>query len=73
MEKMFTRKEAADILGIDVKVLDTARFNGDIAYVQFVKGGKVQFTAEALQEYIARSTHRARPINQNSFNKRHRR
>lgn len=34
MEKLFTRKEAAKILGISIATLDTARNNGLISYVQ---------------------------------------
>lgn len=36
MEKLFTRKEAAKILGISIATLDTARNNGLISYVQYV-------------------------------------
>jgi len=35
MEKLFTRKEAAELLGISITTLDAARNNGLIAYVQF--------------------------------------
>lgn len=59
MEKMLSRKEAAAILGISVATLDAARTDGLISYVQYVKGGCVYFTELGLQEYIARSTHRA--------------
>ena len=61
MEKLITRKEAAKILGISLATLDAARTEGLIAYVQYVNNGCVYFTELGLQEYIARSTHRAKP------------
>ncbi len=61
MEKLITRKEAAKILGISLATLDAARTDGLIAYVQYVNNGCVYFTELGLQEYIARSTHRAKP------------
>lgn len=38
---------------------------GLITYVQYVENGCVYFTEVGLQEYIARSTHRARPKDNN--------
>lgn len=61
MEKLITRKEAAAILGISLATLDAARMEGLISYVQYVSNGCVYFTELGLQEYIARSTHRAKP------------
>ena len=61
MEKLITRKEAAEILGISIATLDAARNNGLISYVQYVQNGCVYFTAAGLQEYIAKCTHRAKP------------
>lgn len=66
MEKLITRKEAASILGISLATLDAARMDGLISYVQYVNNGCVYFTEVGLQEYIARSTHRARPKEVNS-------
>ena len=63
MEKLYTRKEAAKVLGIGLATLDAARNGGLIAYVQYVENGCVYFTEAGLQEYIARSTHRALPVN----------
>lgn len=51
MEKLFTRKEAAELLGISITTLDAARNNGLIAYVQYVPNGCVFFTSASLQEY----------------------
>ena len=62
MEKLITRKEAAEILGISIATLDAARNNGLISYVQYVQNGCVYFTAAGLQEYIAKCTHKAKPV-----------
>lgn len=62
MEKLITRKEAAQLLGISVATLDEARNGGMISYVQYVPNGCVYFTGVALQEYVAKCTHRAKPI-----------
>ena len=48
MEKLFTRKEAAELLGISITTLDAARNNGLIAYVQYVPNGCVFFTSAGL-------------------------
>ena len=61
MEKLLTRKEAAKLLGISIDTLDAARTNGQISFVQYVENGCVYFTEQSLQEFIARSTHRAKP------------
>ena len=62
MEKLFTRKEAAKLLGISLTTLDDARSSGLISYIQYVPNGCVYFTDAALQEYIAKSTHRAKQM-----------
>lgn len=61
MEKLIPRKEAAQILGINIQTLDAARKSGRISYIQYVPNGSVYFTDAALQEYVARSTYRAIP------------
>ena len=61
MEKLLTRKEAARLLGISIDTLDAARINGQVSFVQYVENGCVYFTEQSLQEFIARSTHRAKP------------
>ena len=63
MEKLLTRKQAAEYLGISIATLDKARFEREIAYVQYRPNGCVFFTEQALQEYVARAVHRAKPIN----------
>ena len=62
MEKIYTRKEAANFLGISIATLDMARSVGAISFVQYVSNGCVYFTNEALQEYVAKCTHRALPL-----------
>ena len=66
MEKLITRKEAAKILGISIATLDAARNNGQISYVQYVENGCVYFTDSGLQEYIAKCTHKAKPVEKSS-------
>lgn len=71
VDKLIKRKEAAEMLGISLDTLDHARMEGLITYVQYVENGCVYFTEVGLQEYIARSTHRARPKDNNpTFRKR---
>ena len=62
MEKLITRREAAELLGISISTLDEARNNGLISYIQYVPNGCVYFTDTGLQEYIAKCTHRAKPM-----------
>lgn len=62
MEKLITRREAAKLLGSSISTLDEARNNGLISYIQYVPNGCVYFTDTGLQEYIAKCTHRAKPM-----------
>ena len=62
MEKLITRREAAKLLGLSISTLDEARNNGLISYIQYVPNGCVYFTDTGLQEYIAKCTHRAKPM-----------
>ena len=72
MEKLITRKEAAKYLGISIATLDAARTNCHISYVKYVENGCFYFTEAGLREYIARSTHKAKPIENNTtFRKLH--
>ena len=61
MESLMTREQAALALGISTDTLDRLRKAGKIAFVQHVPGGKVWFSQRALDEFLARSTHPARP------------
>ena len=62
MSLLISRKEAAARLGISLVTLDELRGMGRIAFIQRCPGGKVFFTETALQEYLARCTHPARPV-----------
>ena len=50
MEKLLTRKEAARLLGISIKTLDSARNNGLVSFVQYCENGSVYFTEHSLRE-----------------------
>lgn len=62
MEPLYTRKQAAKMLGISITTLDSARKDGLISYIQYVPNGSVYFTQAGIQEYIAKNTHRSKPI-----------
>lgn len=57
MERLIKRKDAAKILGISPATLDMARDRGLITFIQYVENGRVYFTENGLQEYLAKSTH----------------
>ena len=61
MPNLLTRKEAAARLGITVMTLDAERSSGHLAYIQRKPGGRVWIAEEALEEYLARARHPARP------------
>lgn len=61
MGNLLTRKEAAARLGISLVTLDEERHGGHIAFIQRKPGGKVWITEAAIDEYLARATHPARP------------
>ncbi len=61
MSKLLSRKEAAIRLGVNVSTLDAERYSGRLAYIQSKSGGKVWITETAIEEYLARATHPARP------------
>ena len=65
VDKLIKRKEAAEMLGLSMDTMDRERMDGLITYVDYVEYGCVYFTEVGLQEYIARSTHRARPKDNN--------
>ena len=62
MEKLITRKEAAKLLGISLATLDEARHTRMNAHRQTVPNGCVYFTSAYLQEYVAKCTYRAKPV-----------
>lgn len=61
MSTLLTRKEAAAKLGITVATLDAERTAGHLTYIQRKPGGKVWITEEAIEDYLSRATHQARP------------
>ena len=61
MEKLLTRKEAARLLGISIKTLDSARNNGLVSFVQYCENGSVYFIFFLMIRRPPRSTHRAIP------------
>lgn len=61
MDTLLTRKEAAARLGITVDTLDAERRGGFLTYIQRKPGGKVWITEAAIEEYLAKATHPARP------------
>ncbi len=69
MERLLSRKDAAGILGVSIGTLDAARANGQITFVQYVENGCVYFTEDSIQEYIARFTHRARPVRETNISR----
>ena len=73
MEKLITRKETAKLLGIGITTLDEARRAGMISFIQYVPNGCVYFTETAIQEYLARCTSRAHPIDNVGYTYRKRR
>ncbi len=49
------------MLGISLPTLDQERSAGYLAYIQRKPGSRVWISEEAVAEYLARATHRARP------------
>ena len=74
MNKLLTRQEAAQMLGITVSTLDIIRKAGNIEYIQYTENGRVFFTENGLQQFIIKSTHYAihRPASSPTFRKRRR-
>jgi len=64
MKTLLTRKEAAARLGVSVVTLDIERSSRRLAYIQRKPCGKVWITEEAIEEYLARAAHPARPERQ---------
>lgn len=53
--KLYTRKEAAQMLGVGLTTLDKLRNTGRLGYYQAVPGGKVQFTQQQLDAFLSRA------------------
>ncbi len=61
MVALLSRKEAAAKLGVSLITLDKARESGHLAYIQHCPGGKVWITEDAIDDFLMRATHQARP------------
>lgn len=73
MLKLLTRSDAALRLGVSVVTVDRLRKAGKLGYIQYAQNGKVWITEDAIAEYIARSTHPARPQKETAWTYRKRR
>ena len=56
MDKLYSRKEAAQVLGISLSKLDRAKAAGLISYIQYVENGSILFSDAALREFVVRNT-----------------
>lgn len=56
--KLYSRIEAAALLGVGLTTLDKLRKEGKSGYYQATPGGKVQFTRAQLDAYLERSERR---------------
>ena len=54
MERLLSKREAAELLSVSVRTLDRMRSAGEILAVKV--RGVVRFTAAAIERYIARHT-----------------
>lgn len=53
--KLYTRREAAKMLGVGLTTLDKLRNTGKLGYYQAVPGGKVQFTEKQLDAFLTKA------------------
>ena len=58
--KLYTRIEAAALLGVGLTTLDKLRREGKLDYYQVTPGGKVQFTRAQLDAYLNRAERKAK-------------
>ena len=71
MEKLLSRKEAADRLGVTQRTLDSYREQGLLAYIQHKPNGRVMIQEEAIEEFLARGNHPVAPLtNRPTYRKR---
>ena len=52
--QLYSRREAAKMLGIGLSTLDALRSSGKIGYYQRGPGCKVQFTQDHIDRYLKR-------------------
>ena len=60
--ELYTRSEAAALLGVTVRKLDEIRAKRLIGYYQSCPGGKVQFSKTHLEKYLQRIEKSPRPV-----------
>ena len=60
--KLYSRIEAAALLGIGLTTLDKLRKEGKLSYYQATPGGKVQFTRSHLDAYLEQAERRAKRV-----------
>lgn len=60
--KLYSRIEAAALLGIGLTTLDKLRKEGKLSYYQATPGGKVQFTRAHLDAYLEQAERRAKRV-----------
>ena len=58
--KLYSRIEAAALLGVGLTTLDKLRKEGKLSYYQATPGGKVQFVRAHLEAYLERAERVAR-------------
>ena len=58
--KLYSRIEAAALLGIGLTTLDKLRKEGKLSYYQATPGGKVQFTKAHLDANLEQAERRAK-------------
>ena len=52
--RLYSRKEAAELLGVGLTTLDALRESGRIGFYQRRPGCKVQFTQTHIDQYLQR-------------------
>lgn len=62
MGSLISRKDAALRLGISLVTLDEERTAGRLSYIQRAPGCKVFLRESDLDDWLARNTHQARPV-----------
>ena len=58
--KLYSRVEAAGMLGVGLTTLDKLRKEGKLGFYQATPGGMVQFTRAQLDAYLERAERKAR-------------
>lgn len=56
-ERLFTREQAAERLGISLSTLDAERKSGNLGYIQRKRRGKVWITEQHIQDYLNQWNH----------------